>query len=205
MSKYIIFTILLISNFAFADIIINAKNAYSKGDYVTALPLLKKLAEEGDVDALGNVGNMYAFGQGVTKDLSIAAIYWEKAAKKGLGSAMGNLAALYASGQGGYELDMAEAAKWYKRSAEHRHFSSMLSISVMYFNGQGVPQDHIKSLAWSALAMAYSPSEAAKNKATQQTMVIAGKLTSEQRQKAQEYADSLVVLIDKNVSEYKGQ
>ena len=43
-------------------------NAYRRGDYATALRILRELAEQGNADAQFNLGVMYAKGQGVTQD-----------------------------------------------------------------------------------------------------------------------------------------
>ena len=42
--------------------------AYYRGDYQAALREWRPLAEQGNADAQGNLGAMYAFGKGVLKD-----------------------------------------------------------------------------------------------------------------------------------------
>ena len=42
--------------------------AYSRGDFATALSLWRPLADQGNADAQGNLGVMYAKGQGVPQD-----------------------------------------------------------------------------------------------------------------------------------------
>ncbi len=43
-------------------------NAYQRGDYATALRIFRQLADQGSADAQSNLGVMYAYGQGVTRD-----------------------------------------------------------------------------------------------------------------------------------------
>ena len=42
--------------------------AYERGDYATALRIMRELADQGDADAQTNLGLMYDKGQGVTQD-----------------------------------------------------------------------------------------------------------------------------------------
>ena len=49
--------------------------AYNRGDYTTALTILKPLASEDQPDAAYIVGEMYAYAQGVPQDYS-EAYYW---------------------------------------------------------------------------------------------------------------------------------
>ncbi len=46
--------------------------AYNRGDYTTALAILKPLASEDQPDAAYIVGEMYAYAQGVPQDYSAA-------------------------------------------------------------------------------------------------------------------------------------
>ena len=53
----------------------DAVTAISKGDYATALPLLRALAEQGNGRAQYNLGFMYTNGHGVPRDF-IRAYMW---------------------------------------------------------------------------------------------------------------------------------
>src|SRR5215469_12725974 len=57
--------------------------AYGKGDYATALRLLRPLAEEGLAKAQIVVGVMYARGQGVARDYNEAIKWYGRAADQG--------------------------------------------------------------------------------------------------------------------------
>ena len=46
----------------------DATKAYGRGDYKTAIRLIKPLAEQGNAKSQYNLGLMYALGQGVPQD-----------------------------------------------------------------------------------------------------------------------------------------
>ena len=52
--------------------------AIGKGDYATALRLLRPLAEQGDAKAQISLGAMYAGGQGVAQDYREAVMSWPR-------------------------------------------------------------------------------------------------------------------------------
>ena len=61
----------------------SAFTAYQKGDYATALKLMKPLAEGGNVNAQYNVGAMYNNALGVKADHTEAAKWYKMAVAKG--------------------------------------------------------------------------------------------------------------------------
>src|SRR5579872_2160507 len=46
----------------------DALTAYTRGDYKTAMKLLRPMAEEGNTFAQFTIGKMYAYGEGTPKD-----------------------------------------------------------------------------------------------------------------------------------------
>ena len=62
------FALYLCITTAQADSFYDADAAYYKGDYATALRILRPLAEQGDASALNNLGTMYDNGHGVLQD-----------------------------------------------------------------------------------------------------------------------------------------
>lgn len=205
MRRLLYLLLICFSSVALATTLEEARQASERGDYKAALEILRTLAEKGDPDALANIGNMYAFGRGVEKNLSIAASYWKRAAEKGVGTAIGNIAILYKTGQGGLPKDDALAAAWYKRAAEHRHVPSMITLSSLYMLGEGIEVDRLRALAWAGLAASNTPSPRPREAATAQVRKIAQGMTSDEIQKAQELSDELRRLIDANVARYKAQ
>ena len=68
--------------------------------FTKALPIFRKLAKEGDIDAQSNLGAMYQHGHGVSKNLTTAAHWYLPAAKKGSTIAQYNIGIAYFYGQG---------------------------------------------------------------------------------------------------------
>ena len=77
----------------------------------------KRATNEGNAEAMFNLGLLYANGQGVTQDYVRACEWYEKAAEKGFPSAMGNLGVLYHNGQG-VAQDYGKAREWYEKAAD---------------------------------------------------------------------------------------
>ena len=77
-----------------------ADAAYAKGDYATALRLLRPLADQGDAAAQYNLGVMHANGQGVPQNYAEAAKWYRLAADQGDAPAQSNIGGLYALGRG---------------------------------------------------------------------------------------------------------
>ena len=57
------------------------REAYRNGDYASALKDFEPLAEQGDPNAQGMLGVMYAMGQGVTRNYRTAVFWSRKAAE----------------------------------------------------------------------------------------------------------------------------
>ncbi len=91
-------------------------NAYQRGDYATALRIMRELADQGDADAQFSVGIMYALGLGVKQDYAAAVRWYRKAAEQGHSSAQNNLGIKYHKGQG-VTQDYVQAHMWYNLAA----------------------------------------------------------------------------------------
>jgi uncharacterized protein len=91
--------------------------AYMKGDYATALRLMRPLAEQGNVSAQYNLGFMFDNGQGVPQDHATAVSWYRKAAEQGHAAAQNNLGVKFANGGQGVPQDYAAAASWYRKAA----------------------------------------------------------------------------------------
>ena len=57
--------------------------AYGRGDYATAIQLLRPFADQGNADAQSRLGLLYANGRGVPQDDAAAANWYQKAADQG--------------------------------------------------------------------------------------------------------------------------
>jgi len=90
--------------------------AYQRGDYATALTLLRPLAEQGNDAAQYDLGYMYASGQGVPKDFAEAAKWERLAAQQGERDAQNILGAMYSTGHG-VPQDFVLAHMWFNLAA----------------------------------------------------------------------------------------
>src|SRR5450759_1722680 len=115
----------------------DAAAALGRGDYATALRLIRPLADQRDAYAQYNLGLMYANGQGVPQDYAEAVRWYRKAADQGLASAQFNLGLRYANGQGVPQND-AEAVRWYRKAADQDYATAQNNLGLMCANGQGV-------------------------------------------------------------------
>jgi TPR repeat protein len=98
--------------------------AYGRGDYTTAVRLLRPLAEQDQYSFADRImtataqyllGNMYYLGNGVPQDY-------------------------------------VQALIWTRRAADQGYAAAQMSIGSMYLNGEGVPQDYLQALMWFNLA-----------------------------------------------------
>ena len=78
----------------------DASNAYERGDYATALRLLRPLADHGVAEAARDLGFMYYNGLGVPEDYAQALKLYRLAAEQGLSGAQHDLGIMYLKGQG---------------------------------------------------------------------------------------------------------
>jgi TPR repeat protein len=88
--------------------------SYNKGNYTESIKYFKKAGENGNADAMNNLGVMYESGMGVEKDPKEEFKWYKKAAENGSADAMNNLGVMYLNGEG-VEKDLSEALKWFKK------------------------------------------------------------------------------------------
>ena len=115
-------------------------------------PALLAKANSGDAASQVQVGECYASGKGVARDLKQAAEWYLKAANKGDIGGEVHLAALYRDGGKNFPRDMAQAANWYRKAAEQGDVTSQATIGVLYSIGQGVPRSDAEAYFWLDLA-----------------------------------------------------
>jgi len=125
----------------------DATAAFARGDYATALPLLRPLADQGDAQAQAVLGFMYDGGLGVARDYREAAKWYRKAADQGHAEAQFNLGAMYRDGLG-VAKDYGEAVKWYHKAADQGYARAQAILGDMYTEGWGVKQDDAEAAKW---------------------------------------------------------
>lgn len=93
-----------------------AERLYLSKNYRQALPLLRKLADEGNRLAQLRLGTLYEDGEVVTQDMVQAAAWYRKAAEQGDAIAQNNLGWMYENGKG-VKRDQSKALEWYRKAA----------------------------------------------------------------------------------------
>ena len=108
----IIFIALAFAGAAVAGPLEEGVEAFDRGDYGTALRLLRPLAEKGNPDAQINLGNMYFDGNGVPQDYAESVSWYLLAADQGNADAQIALGFLYKYGEA-MPFDYVQAYKWF--------------------------------------------------------------------------------------------
>ncbi len=108
--------IVLVAAPAWAADLEAGKEAYDRGDYVTALKEWRPLAEHGHAKAQFDLGVMYRKGRGVPQDDKEAVRWYRLAAAQGLAEAQNNLGVMYREGQG-VPQDDVQAHMWLSLAA----------------------------------------------------------------------------------------
>jgi hypothetical protein len=109
-------TMVAIRGVAVAGPLEDAEAAHGRGDYVTALPLFRLLADQGDATAQYRLGHLYDAGSGVTQNYAQAVRWYRLAADQGLAAAQFDLATMYENGQS-VPQDFVLAHMWFNLSA----------------------------------------------------------------------------------------
>jgi TPR repeat protein len=125
--------------------------AMTRGDYPTALRLVRPLADQGDAVAQNNLGVMYDRGHGVLQNYAEAMKWYRLSADQGYAVAQSNLGLLYTKGHG-VPQNYAEAVKWERLAADQGDANAQYNLALMYEDGEGVPQDYAEAMKWYRLA-----------------------------------------------------
>lgn len=121
-----------------------------------AVPWLKQLLHDGEVEALLPLAKLSLEGRGVPKDLALGRSYCEQGAKAKVPSAMACLGMIYQTGLG-VAVDSSVAAGWYRKGAECGDVRSLYILSQLYAKGEGVKQDDVQRYVLLQVAGAASP------------------------------------------------
>ena len=139
--------------------IADANAAVGRGDYATALRLVRPLAEQGNALAEVLLGSMYesgggdqtymgyADGHGVPQNYAEAMKWYRLAAEQGNAYAQVILGARYAEGQG-IPQNFTEAMKWYRKAAAQNDAKAQYNLGICYENGRGVVKDYLEAAKW---------------------------------------------------------
>jgi uncharacterized protein len=156
--------------------------AFYRGDYATALQVLRPMAEQGNSGAQVAIGQIYFEGDGVPQSDAEAAKWFRLAAEQGVVFAQSVLGFMYQSGRG-LPQNNVEAVKWLRLAAEQGIADSQWRLGNMYERGEGVPQDYILAHMWFNLSAARGDQIAAYSRDQ-----IAKRMPAEQITEAQKLA-----------------
>ena len=105
------------------------------------LTKLREAAEQGNVEAQYNLGQMYAHGNlelenggWVSQDNTESIRWYVRAAEQGDAEAQYNLGRMYKYGDGAPQ-DLLEAILWFRQAAERGHAGAQYELGLVYANG----------------------------------------------------------------------
>jgi len=146
---------------------------------------LRKAANLGYAPAEFYLAKLYEDGQsGLTKDLTEARRWTQRAAEAGDRKAMHNLALYYFEGTGGPK-NLTEAAQWFRRAADLGLVDSQYNLGRLYEEGFGVSQNPAEAYKWYLIA-AHSGDTESRNSAQR----IKGQLSVEAQNTADRAAQA---------------
>ncbi|MEQ8799456.1 MAG: SH3 domain-containing protein [Salinisphaeraceae bacterium] len=137
-------------------------DAFSAGDYDTAMAQWRPLAEEGNAAAQYNLGLMYANGFGVTRNAGTAREWYRKSAEQGYARAQHNLGVMLQNGELG-DPDYTAAARWYREAAEQGEAAAQNNLAMLYVQGLGVEEDRARAARLAAEAARQDNESARRN------------------------------------------
>ena len=116
--------------------------AWSRGEYETAVKQWRGPALKGDPDAQFNLGQAYKLGRGVKTDLNVALDWYKKAA------ALGHLQAADSCGHLlHYQQKIAEALPYLQASSDRGDPRAQYLLATELFNGVHIEKDWVRAYA----------------------------------------------------------
>lgn len=124
-------------------------------DYSEAARLFELAADQGDRNALFNLGKLYFEGKGVDKDIAAALGFYRRAAAKDHILALNTLGSLYRVGATTAE-DIAQARRYFARSAALGNAVGLFETARLVLEESTEPAHQIEAHAYLNLASARS-------------------------------------------------
>lgn len=161
-------------------------------DYAEAARLFGLAAEQGDRNALFNLGKLYFEGKGVEKDPAQAIAYYRQAADKDHILALNTLGALYRAGATSAE-DIARARGYFERSAAFGNAVGLFEMARLILEEGAEPANQIEAHMHLNLASARSHPNA-----PQALQELTAAMTQADVEAAQAKAREFVALTDES-------
>jgi hypothetical protein len=170
----VVIPLLLVARGANADFTAG-QEAYSIGDYETAVAEWQPLAAQGHAAAQYGMGLLYANGFGVEWSNEDALKWYTAAAEQGHADAIYNIGVMYANGWGVPQSD-DEAFRRYTAAAELGVTDAQTSLAKMHARGIGTERNYAEAYKWYTIA-----AELGDAGAPFKQEEMAGKLSAEEK------------------------
>jgi uncharacterized protein len=130
-----------------SDLMLEAQRNLASQDFADALPILQKVAADGDPMAMDYLGVLYQTGNGVPQDFRQAREWFQKAAEAGDPAGVTNLGAIYGNGEGTPE-DYGKAFGCSLKGAEAGTPVAMTNLGLLLKNAFAGSKDSQKAYGW---------------------------------------------------------
>jgi cell division septation protein DedD len=130
-------------------------DAWTRGDFTSAVQQWEVEAAKGDSDAVFNLGQAYKLGKGVKQDLVRAEALFAQAAAVGHLQAADNYGLLLFQ-----RGERAKALPYIRAAADRGDPRAQYLLGIMHFNGELVPKDWVRAYALVTLAQQQGLSQA---------------------------------------------
>ncbi|KAG2923910.1 hypothetical protein PC115_g8813 [Phytophthora cactorum] len=108
-----------------------------RGDDDELIQFQKLRADNGDVEAMAAMGDLYYWGaHGVPRDHTQAYNYFNRAAQAGNVNSQSAVAGMLLKGEGTAQ-DNVTAIKWYEKASEKNHTRALNGLGFIHFHGSG--------------------------------------------------------------------
>lgn len=124
-----------------------AAAAFERRDYAQAAALWEERANQGDMEAASQLGNLYRLGLGVPRDAEYAHNLLALAADAGVSEAQISIGLMLVKGEG-VPANAAGGAKWIRRAADQGDAAGQYNLGLLYENGIGVAKDIGQARRW---------------------------------------------------------
>lgn len=131
------------AEYRMAWLLVQDKPHHARG----AFELLQRLADDGDVKALSDLGDLCLEGRVVPRNPQKAKAYYSKAASLGDAEAAFKLGMLYQVGEG-VPVNHPMAFRWFMAAAERGFAVAQLQVGHLYRDGYGVDKDYVQAAGW---------------------------------------------------------
>lgn len=122
----------------------NSLNSSENSEFIN----LKSAAEEGDIRAQSQMGDVYLFGEyDLNIDYEKAFNWYKKAADQNDAKSKYNLAIMYLNGYG-VKKDLSKSVEYYRKSAVQGDADSQLQLGIRYLNSEGVERNIGTAKEW---------------------------------------------------------